>query len=134
MIRRPPRSTLFPYTTLFRSHHGFWGLIDYWRRPKPEWWLARHIFSPVCLKTRHVPFVPGQKTVRLPVENRYAFTDLSELKFNWQLNGHKGQLNPHLAPGTKGELEIPLASGTAEGDSLSLRVTGASGSLIQESI
>src|SRR5256885_8604347 len=28
MIRRPPRSTLFPYTTLFRSCHGadFYGL------------------------------------------------------------------------------------------------------------
>src|SRR5687768_17771463 len=26
MIRRPPRSTLFPYTTLFRSH-GFFGLV-----------------------------------------------------------------------------------------------------------
>src|SRR3712207_7736375 len=26
MIRRPPRSTLFPYTTLFRS----------WRRPRPS--------------------------------------------------------------------------------------------------
>src|SRR5437899_10995612 len=24
MIRRPPRSTLFPYTTLFRSAHGVW--------------------------------------------------------------------------------------------------------------
>src|SRR3712207_3200281 len=23
MIRHPPRSTLFPYTTLFRSHRGF---------------------------------------------------------------------------------------------------------------
>src|SRR3712207_8053198 len=23
MIRRPPRSTLFPYTTLFRSNHAF---------------------------------------------------------------------------------------------------------------
>src|SRR5689334_23620178 len=23
MIRRPPRSTLFPYTTLFRSHQSF---------------------------------------------------------------------------------------------------------------
>src|SRR5437667_9101973 len=23
MIRRPPRSTLFPYTTLFRSHEGW---------------------------------------------------------------------------------------------------------------
>src|SRR2546427_3181133 len=25
MIRRPPRSTLFPYTTLFRSHAAFLG-------------------------------------------------------------------------------------------------------------
>src|SRR2546425_7711827 len=24
MIRRPPRSTLFPYTTLFRSEGAFW--------------------------------------------------------------------------------------------------------------
>src|SRR3712207_8843597 len=24
MIRRPPRSTLFPYTTLFRSHQMHW--------------------------------------------------------------------------------------------------------------
>src|SRR3712207_8228778 len=24
MIRRPPRSTLFPYTTLFRSKKNFW--------------------------------------------------------------------------------------------------------------
>src|SRR5258708_24842622 len=24
MIRRPPRSTLFPYTTLFRSHENDW--------------------------------------------------------------------------------------------------------------
>src|SRR2546429_5404053 len=24
MIRRPPRSTLFPYTTLFRSHRRAW--------------------------------------------------------------------------------------------------------------
>src|SRR2546425_5881242 len=25
MIRRPPRSTLFPYTTLFRSIRRYWG-------------------------------------------------------------------------------------------------------------
>src|SRR2546427_9606397 len=29
MIRRPPRSTLFPYTTLFRSHWGVTGRITY---------------------------------------------------------------------------------------------------------
>src|SRR2546422_7002816 len=27
MIRRPPRSTLFPYTTLFRSHHTLLGAL-----------------------------------------------------------------------------------------------------------
>src|SRR2546430_11035623 len=31
MIRRPPRSTLFPYTTLFRS------LVRKWR-PPARWW------------------------------------------------------------------------------------------------
>src|SRR2546422_5867931 len=29
MIRRPPRSTLFPYTTLFRSGHGERGAAQY---------------------------------------------------------------------------------------------------------
>src|SRR5258708_24794244 len=27
MIRRPPRSTLFPYTTLFRSPPGAWNVV-----------------------------------------------------------------------------------------------------------
>src|SRR3712207_8087840 len=31
MIRRPPRSTLFPYTTLFRSPESRWAMA-YWRR------------------------------------------------------------------------------------------------------
>src|SRR2546429_3515415 len=30
MIRRPPRSTLFPYTTLFRSCHKFWEAARPW--------------------------------------------------------------------------------------------------------
>src|SRR5687768_17970249 len=28
MMRRPPRSTLFPYTTLFRSYGGIIGLLN----------------------------------------------------------------------------------------------------------
>src|SRR5258707_10860223 len=36
MIRRPPRSTLFPYTTLFRSSETFFG-----REP----WLRRQSFA-----------------------------------------------------------------------------------------
>src|SRR6201995_4153865 len=36
MIRRPPRSTLFPYTTLFRSHRLLGGAHDRPRRQRRE--------------------------------------------------------------------------------------------------
>src|SRR3712207_6931516 len=32
MIRRPPRSTLFPYTTLFRSHGNLFAPVELRRR------------------------------------------------------------------------------------------------------
>src|SRR5687767_15666778 len=38
MIRRPPRSTLFPYTTLFRSREGW-----------PPRWRARRVFLEALL-------------------------------------------------------------------------------------
>src|SRR2546430_11954222 len=40
MIRRPPRSTLFPYTTLFRSHRG--GLAGAVRTQKPDDFTLPH--------------------------------------------------------------------------------------------
>src|SRR3712207_9026591 len=37
MIRRPPRSTLFPYTTLFRSDHMyFWATRDAYQSCTPK--------------------------------------------------------------------------------------------------
>src|SRR2546427_2278581 len=36
MIRRPPRSTLFPYTTLFRSHAFTEPILDL--RFEQRWW------------------------------------------------------------------------------------------------
>src|SRR5690554_7490172 len=38
MIRRPPRSTLFPYTTLFRSGEGRFGN---WLKNANDWNLSR---------------------------------------------------------------------------------------------
>src|SRR5256885_9194693 len=77
MIRRPPRSTLFPYTTLFRSlgrgargaragiqrepgRHSFW-LRDFWMGGRPLWpqgrigWfepVVRDIYPCRCLCKR----------------------------------------------------------------------------------
>src|SRR3712207_7286788 len=60
MIRRPPRSTLFPYTTLFRSCHG--------RRIRR--WSASHPLHPpeLSLGTGEGPFAPhdrDRKSTRL---------------------------------------------------------------------
>src|SRR5438270_3702815 len=41
MIRRPPRSTLFPYTTLFRSLKQHDEAMDKVRERLSEWILAR---------------------------------------------------------------------------------------------
>src|SRR5260370_15727486 len=43
MIRRPPRSTLFPYTTLFRSCHGHRAAADRERRcRRGRHWRGSH--------------------------------------------------------------------------------------------
>src|SRR5260370_30717387 len=42
MIRRPPRSTLFPYTTLFRSDQADNGDFDGAARPRPSVVEPRH--------------------------------------------------------------------------------------------
>src|SRR3712207_9132237 len=45
MIRRPPRSTLFPYTTLFRSFGGDFAAKLRRRRPKPgDTWHMDGVF------------------------------------------------------------------------------------------
>src|SRR3712207_7536600 len=41
MIRRPPRSTLFPYTTLFRSRSMTWWLHRSQPRPSGKDWSVR---------------------------------------------------------------------------------------------
>src|SRR5258708_37509798 len=51
MIRRPPRSTLFPYTTLFRS--GLRLLHD--RDPHASWEAWRRVHGPPALDVRRGP-------------------------------------------------------------------------------
>src|SRR5256885_4311618 len=41
MIRRPPRSTLFPYTTLFRSHHHRQACLHYTGADYSVIWFER---------------------------------------------------------------------------------------------
>src|SRR3712207_7173718 len=49
MIRRPPRSTLFPYTTLFRS---FSGVLVHWIVPSHPLHVVFHL--------QHLAYTPAQ--------------------------------------------------------------------------
>src|SRR5258708_10207675 len=53
MIRRPPRSTLFPYTTLFRSE-----VVDYVERRAADAKQGRPFFLYWPLASPHTPIAP----------------------------------------------------------------------------
>src|SRR5256885_4092869 len=60
MIRRPPRSTLFPYTTLFRS--VFRSLCARFRERDD---LLRSIFYPSSMPVGHLELKTDRKSTRL---------------------------------------------------------------------
>lgn len=112
------------------NNNAYWGLIDGWRRAKPELWLAKAVFSPVWFVRRHVDYRPGQTAVHIPLENRYAFTNFNELDFTWELDGKKGKVAVALPPAMKGEIVIPIRNGTAVGKKLLVRATDGKGELV----
>ena len=109
-------------TASSENGNAYWGLIDGWRRPKPELYLSKFVFSPVWFPVRELDYHPGQTSVRVPVENRYSFTDLSQLDFRWELPGAQGRTHFHLPPSAQGEIRIPIHQGTPQGAALLLRV------------
>jgi hypothetical protein len=79
------------------------------------------VFSPIWFPVRQLNYQPGQPAIRVPVENRYSFTDLSQLDFVWEADGRKGKAHLSLAPAARGELEIPIRKGTPQGATLLVR-------------
>src|SRR5688572_31068167 len=67
MIRRPPRSTLFPYTTLFRSH-----CERRFRPPAPEEWDR--------LRSRHPRYRFARRRRALPRREWRSEEHTSELQ------------------------------------------------------
>ena len=111
-------------------HHGFWGLVDGWRRTKPEWWMTKMVFSPVWFPQRVVEMPAPGGSIRIPVENRYAFTDLSALRFRWRLGGRSATTALVAQPGGTATIEIPAEPREAPGTPVEIRVVDRSGTLV----
>src|SRR3712207_7281365 len=67
MIRRPPRSTLFPYTTLFRSNIYQQDLSNnkFCVRKSPSFFLVFSMTASVFLKLLHFSYQEDRKSTRL---------------------------------------------------------------------
>jgi hypothetical protein len=86
--------------------YGTWGPIDGWRRPKPEYWHTKKIFTPV-----KVNLLEGQAndSVTLEMENRYFFSNLNECQIVWKNGNQSGKLNPDIKTGAKGLVKLPIS-------------------------
>lgn len=77
---------------------GTWGPIDGWRRPKPEFWHVKKVYSPVKIKQAGNWDI-SNGTIRFEIANRMLFTDLSECVFNWKTIDQKGTFKAKAKPG-----------------------------------
>jgi len=88
--------------------YGEWGIIDTWRRKKPEFWNTKKAYSPVKLLKTKIEYPIEGDVVKLPLYNRFDHTNINELTIHLIVNGKVKKLAaPTIAPHSKGLLNIP---------------------------
>ncbi len=97
-----------------------WGIVDGWRRKKPEFWHVKMLMSPVHLQDRDLPAWKPGEAATLTIDNRYEFTNISELTAEWSVGAQHGVLHPDIGPHTTGKISVPVGASTKLGDVLSL--------------
>jgi len=88
--------------------YGEWGILDGWRRPKPEYWLTKKAYSPVRIKDGPVANPGSSQPLVIPLQNWFDHTDLSELSIAWNVGSESGRITGvNLAPHAQGTLTVP---------------------------
>lgn len=112
--------------------YGQWGIVDTWRRKKPEFWLTRKAYSPIRLGITEFDPPAAGEPLRVPVQNRFDHTNLQELNITWSIAGEEGAVtSPDVAPRMRGWWEIP-GRAWVSGDRVGLTVTRSDGFKVDE--
>lgn len=91
--------------------YGEWGIIDVWRREKPEFWGTKKAYSPIRLLQTTISSFASDAPLYLPVHNRFDHTWLNEVSMKYTYNGHSETIAlAAIAPHQKGSLIIPAHS------------------------
>ena len=92
-----------------------WGIIDGWRRRKPEYWLTKKAYSPVRVADWTLPPPLAGGEVQVPIANWFDHTNLAELTVEWRAGDAAGRMpGPDLAPHAQGALTLPAAAGNGQ--------------------
>ncbi len=88
--------------------YGPWGVIDGWRREKPEYWLTKKAYSPIRIDDRPIPTPEDGSPVAIPIRNAFDHTDLNEIEIRWSCGTSMNQVvHINMPPHESGYLEIP---------------------------
>ena len=120
----------FVFADRTRKGYGGWGIIDAWRRKKCSFWDCMLMYTPAWIPVREIEWNPEAKSIAIPVENRYSFTNLDELTCTWQVKGQRKSCRLDVPPRTMGAIEIPVQSGMGIGDMVTVSFANADGRVI----
>ncbi len=99
--------------------YGTWGPIDGWRRPKPEWYHTKKVYSPIRVLNKQLDYKNGTIVVKL--ENRQDFSNLNRLRIDWRLGDESGSARADIPTKSTGHLTLQSSVIPAFGDKLELR-------------
>jgi len=80
-----------------RGYQGdtVWGMVDGWRRPRPEWWQAKKVYSPIQIEEKPLEVPANGHPILVPVENLNWFADLKSYRCEWQIGKRRQKSHLH---------------------------------------
>ena len=110
--------------------YGEWGIVDVWRREKPEFWATKKAYSPVKILTEKITDFTAGERLAVAVHNRFNHTDLNEITILYNYRGQEKKVEPFsLTPHTKGMFIIP-AEAWEKGEEITLKILSKSNEII----
>lgn len=102
--------------------YGPWGVVDGFRREKPEFWHMKMGYSPIIVTSKHFE-ISGNETF-VTLENRYNTLNANQTDIIWKDKEQQGLVTANILPGRLGTLRIPH---TVKGDTLALVIRNRRG-------
>jgi beta-galactosidase len=112
--------------------YGEWGIVDTWRRKKPEFWNTKKAYSPIKILLDDITDFKAGRPLHIPVYNRFNHTNLKEITTRWTYRKKEHiALKHNIEPFTKGIIQL-FPSDWTEGEYINIRFFMNDTSLVDE--